>query len=77
MLSFLVWLGYPDYSPGRVNHISLVGIALATLSAKLAGLLPPFGVSQPSPRCGYADSTTAGSMRTPGLIVDDNVMRFK
>jgi hypothetical protein len=32
-----VWPGVPDYSPERVNHISLVGSAWETLSAKIAG----------------------------------------
>ena len=77
MISFLVWPGFPDYSPEWVNHISLVGNARGTLSAKLAGSLPRFGLCLLDHVRGYADSTTLGSMRTPGLIVDDNVMRFK
>ena len=56
--------------PGGVNHISMVGSAWGTLSALGARLLPRWGCTN------YADSVTLGSMRTAGLMVDDNVMRF-
>jgi len=77
VISFLVWPGFPDYSPDWVNHISLVGSAWGTLSAKIAGSLPRLGLCRLDHAWDYAVSTTLGSMRTPGLIVDDNVMRFK